>query len=728
MSGVTTSQWSLSGSLGANPVFLRMASTHMAILTTRIDDVLARASTWMTDNAGASTSDDDRAEFFEAAMVLTRSKELIRNTFLGAAGRPLREYCQLGPQSALLTTPQLPAMQAAEMRILDDQDVAEALAFEAMVQRAENKFRQDLHALSVRLAELAAAPRLKSEDNPIGPAKLCEAFQAAMSGVEMALEPRLEIYEVFDRILIRQLDQLYDPLNAQLAEAGIVPEIKWEPRLKRERQRREERAREEAPQDEEATREARRGYLDSWLHGSIQWLLSHRRRQAGDPRDETTPGIENETLQQVLNDLQNRLAVDPEGVSRNIEDIKRLLLDDVAQSGRSEHRQLTLNDENVLDSVGMMFDFMGNDTQLPEPFQLTLSKLQIPYLKAAVRDAEFLGAADAPAKLLLNEMAKAGLGWNAESDPRERLLNKVREITKRIITEYDDDPTVFDELLEDFRRFSERQQKRAELVAKRQSQAMAGKERLRVARRDVGQFLVHQTRSRELPPLVGDLLRKSWAHVMVLTLLRHGKESKQWQQAVATVRELVWSVTFKRNQKAVRRLRTRLPVLAKALAAGLRKVGYSDSEISKLLFNLKKLYTELISRTGSEHVIIEASPDGLVIRGDDIEQFAEDDPTIESVEDVESLSDILDQVQGWRAGQWVMFHREQGEPLRAKLSWISPITGRYLFVNRQGRRAAELSASQLAENLIGERIELLDDEALMTRAMSAVADSLQVAA
>ena len=87
---------------------------------------------------------------------------------------------------------------------------------------------------------------------------------------------------------------------------------------------------------------------------------------------------------------------------------------------------------------------------------------------------------------------------------------------------------------------------------------------------------------------------------------------------------------------------------------------------------------------------------------------------------------LVEKHRQWKTGQWIMFHRPGGDVVRAKLSWVSPITGRYLFVNQAGGKALERTPAELAMDLIGERLELLQDEEMFSRAMSAVASRLRM--
>ena len=48
---------------------------------------------------------------------------------------------------------------------------------------------------------------------------------------------------------------------------------------------------------------------------------------------------------------------------------------------------------------------------------------------------------------------------------------------------------------------------------------------------------------------------------------------------------------------------------------------------------------------------------------------------------------------------WVEFVRSEGEPLRARLTWISPAKGVYLFTNPHGNAAVSISPEALAEQM-----------------------------
>jgi hypothetical protein len=61
---------------------------------------------------------------------------------------------------------------------------------------------------------------------------------------------------------------------------------------------------------------------------------------------------------------------------------------------------------------------------------------------------------------------------------------------------------------------------------------------------------------------------------------------------------------------------------------------------------------------------------------------------------------------------------------RAKLSWISPMSGRYLFVNRRGLKVGDYAPQELAALLANGSARVLPASALFDRAMNAIVGRL----
>jgi hypothetical protein len=81
-----------------------------------------------------------------------------------------------------------------------------------------------------------------------------------------------------------------------------------------------------------------------------------------------------------------------------------------------------------------------------------------------------------------------------------------------------------------------------------------------------------------------------------------------------------------------------------------------------------------------------------------------------------------------RAGAWVEFRDSEDNRTQAKLSYISPLKGTYLFINRQGRKVAEYSLYQLAREFRCGNAQVMDGVPLFDRAMSSLVGVLRMTA
>ena len=55
------------------------------------------------------------------------------------------------------------------------------------------------------------------------------------------------------------------------------------------------------------------------------------------------------------------------------------------------------------------------------------------------------------------------------------------------------------------------------------------------------------------------------------------------------------------------------------------------------------------------------------------------------------------QVTELNPGDWVEFDHDDGSTMRARFTWLSPTTGRYLFTSRQGHKALDTTLAGLAD-------------------------------
>jgi hypothetical protein len=91
------------------------------------------------------------------------------------------------------------------------------------------------------------------------------------------------------------------------------------------------------------------------------------------------------------------------------------------------------------------------------------------------------------------------------------------------------------------------------------------------------------------------------------------------------------------------------------------------------------------------------------------------EPEVEPVEDY-----FLEIAQSLERGTWIEFESDEGQLAFAKLAWVSPLRGTYLFTNRQGQKALSMTADELAVRFRNDEARLVEAEPLIDRALTSV--------
>jgi hypothetical protein len=96
------------------------------------------------------------------------------------------------------------------------------------------------------------------------------------------------------------------------------------------------------------------------------------------------------------------------------------------------------------------------------------------------------------------------------------------------------------------------------------------------------------------------------------------------------------------------------------------------------------------------------------------DNYAEDDEFLKAAREI-------------KVGTWLEFADEQGNRERAKLSWISPISAKYLFVNRRGLKVCDKTVFALATEMRRGTTIVLEEVPLFDRALDAIVARLRSA-
>ena len=87
--------------------------------------------------------------------------------------------------------------------------------------------------------------------------------------------------------------------------------------------------------------------------------------------------------------------------------------------------------------------------------------------------------------------------------------------------------------------------------------------------------------------------------------------------------------------------------------------------------------------------------------------------------------DYLEIARSLERGMWIEFEADDGHLAFAKLAWVSPLRGTYLFTNRQGQKALSMTAEELAVRFRSDSARLVEAEPLIDRAFTSMLTQME---
>jgi len=777
-----------------------IAQKRLALLVGALFDSVDDA---LFDLAEKAENNSVQTKYFDGMREVRKKRQLVERLF---QENLTRDFAQFGQNTGRATEEPVGPTKLG-LTLLEDKDLEESLAVSAMAGKTANRLVRHLYALDQRMSVLAGGNKVDDDNNPVAPKPLCKAFQSTLVELDVDLHVKLLILKLFDKHVMGGLDTLYDEINQQLIQAGVLPQLKHQMPVRRPNAATGAPGMPNAPPGEDnagpgefagsngpmmptqphpsmgggyySAAAAAEAELQIELYNTVRSLLASRRAVTpmggagmggagmgggyvqGGPGGMQMPSFATNDLVNALTILQTQamsFAPHP-GYGQMVPapqhtQIKEELVGQLHRLGTGDDKhRMAAADEDTIDLVGMLFEFILQDRNLPSQMQALLARLQIPYLKCAILDKAMFAKKEHPARLLLDELAQASLAWSEESDKDGRFYDKVKSVVELLLKEFDDDVNVFERQLKDFREFASSSKKRAEVAELRAAEAARGRERLQGARKTAAREILSRIEGQKLPDVIRHILTRPWANVLVLTILRQSEGSHPWKTSLRVADELVWAAQPKDSDADRSRLRALIPELEKALRQGLAMVAYHDNDVRQLLLDLSAFYERQLD-PDAEPLVIEVTQPGHT----DTEALAangglqsegrrslmespiaapSDESFVEEMrrqpEQAGSQADPEDEIadqfyeiaRAMKVGTWIEFKHVEGRAERAKLSWISPISNKYLFVNRKGLKVADKTVWALATELRSARALLLEDVPLFDRALDAIVERLK---
>lgn len=635
--------------------------------------------------------------------------------------------------------------------LVGDRQLEESFAVSELAARIANRFPLALEGLEQRLAVLARCPRLEESQLPMGPTRICQAYRDALADVALEGHAFKLAFRHLEQRLVPQIGALYDRMNQRLVEAGILPNLRFgglQPRPPQSRDPAREATDAESSQlgegstaaspetDADAARASATdtqapargtaapanraapqgginhetlqalpglaaylaesaqdpvsdGLTDAERVAALRELLSEARGQSQAQQRAPTGAYRETDLVAALGDIQQRL--DPPEASapplrpdseRIKEEVARYVVPD------NDTSALEPSHADVIEIVGMVFQYMLDDTSLPDSVKALLSYLHTPLLKVALIDPSILSDPQHSARRLLDNLAELGAGWVNEGERDSEAYRTIKSTVHRVLSDFQDDLSLFDELVTSVEAYIKRLKRRAEHAERRAREAAEGAEKLELARQRAT-AVISANRPSGLTANADMLLSQPWTDVLALIHLREGEDSEAWRRAVS-VAEAV-ATGFDTDVEAERRRAARQTLQQELgyIHSSLKLVGYSNEDAKALLADL--------TRSGPPRTRPAATAGERWARahaGKRSEAAEQERLTELSAEEQRILGELKKTPFGSRfqlAGD--------GGKRTLKLTWYSPVTLHCVLVDQGGNKVSDLSLIDLAQYL-----------------------------
>lgn len=717
--------------------------------------------------AAVASYDDalfDRAEragpsqlpFLDGMRELRRRRDEIAARFraqLDLAWRSLEAGTPLSAEVAL-------SSQSDGLSLVDEHELESRLAARNLAVAILRDCKPVLLRLDRRLGWIAGGLELDADSNPVGPEHIGVAVHEAFATCDLASEVRLVLVKLCERDLSAAVAKLYDTLDQRLAREGVLSGMvggghaagapparapasqaqawdaeqsedyspAWATRFMQRWQETRGAAQQGAGVSGGADAAGAPATLLDALHHLLQESRDSRGAagQAAHAAQEDQRPLSQREMLSVLSLLQAepsatlRAAIGDDGESLS-QRLKSEVLSNARQLGMDpSSARLDPKDEDAIDLVGMLFDVLLDERDLEGRPRELIGRLVVPFVKVALLDRRMFVQKTHPARRLLNALAEACEGNHGQSAAERTLLAKVEEVVERLVAEFNENLAIFMTLEEEFRDFLEQHRRRVEVTERRAAEIQRGQERLELARKRAEFEVANRLGERALPQAVAEFLRNPWQHHITLALLRDGEVGDAFtdglELADGVLEELaeahlhiVGKPWLQNWQPRLRQVFASVGLHGDAADAAIDALHDTLQAIADVRPELEKPLPELPVVALPQPVPAER-PAIELVAGTDTLDFDNAD---------------ADRIRALPIGTWLDFIDKDGRVQPGKLSWVSPISSRLLFVNRRGVRFCVASPEELAVMVRLGRLRMhVEDDGAFDSAMQGVIERL----
>ena len=594
-----------------------------------------------------------------------------------------------------------------ELSLVGNEDLEEAIAITTITQRADGYFAEPLWALNQRFAVLNGGEHVTESSNPAAPIQYCESLRKAIKLITLPASIKTLMYKVFDTQIITIVKLVTEDINHFLKSKGILPNLKytlpsgvvpasyWA----------DDSAPVAAPyapndRDENLSPEEYQASLLSAIRNLQDQMVAPPQVPAG--------SLIPITEQDIVNALQSMQG--PSQVAAMTSDGQPLVPVDISVVAQQLQEQIQAqekdasvgkNDMQTIDLVGMLFEYMLSDENLPDSIKALLSYLHTPFLKVAFIDPDFFENSDHPARVLLNNLAEAGARWVSNDGTSQfGIYERIQGVVNKILKDFKNDVKVITKLLLEFSSYTKSIVRRQELTEKRAMEKAQGEDKLREVKIRVNDEIRQRTENRELPSKILLFLLQPWSDYLSFALLRFGEDSDKWQKGIHLVDDLLWALEEKATDEDRQRQQEICDSLPADIEIGFSNIGFEQNKGRELIETIPGLV-----KMAMQSKKVEPAPKPLRNELERIaaEKAGDTEAEVRNEKMTPAEAKMVENLKMIEFGTW--FELDGGR--RLKVAWYNARTSHYMLVNQMGKRDEMMSGLELARKMLSKEAKVI---------------------
>ncbi len=511
---------------------------------------------------------------------------------------------------------------ATSLSLVSEDEVQEEIAVGNTTRRLREASGDELFALNTRLAVVMGEPGLGDERSPAHPRLFARALLDVIAELAPDTAAKLAAFSAHDPTLLQALTTAYRDANALLAARGVLPDF-------------------------------RRSY-----GAPVQVPGVHAVSHAAADTDAARPAAPPHPPHP------------PKPAPPAVSLFDRILANAAAP------------DAVVNDLVATIFVRLVADPHLTSAAKTQLARLQPLVGKTAIADRRFFTDPGHPIRGLIDAMAELGTVGASHHHVEGRLPEEwLADEAQALVAGGHLDPATVAAARD---RMAALAQRHHDLLAEDDAvvRSVRREEEERAAVQESALEIAHRISAAEIAADAAAFVYEAWRPVLVHAHRSAGRDGAAWKADLATLDDLLWTLTPRATAEERERLRTLTPSVRDRVRQGLIRAGLDPAPIESRLAEMDHLHAEVLRAPAA----VAGSSTTTAGLGRNI---SDDVTTTLHI----SAEEVLD--EGLARGSWFEFTADDGTHLRARLSWLSPVQGACVFKDTARNRSFAVSLADL---------------------------------